>query len=441
MSINNSTFESYYNLAKEQIIENHPKKALIYIQIHLKLHPLDAYAYLLKGNIYSILKQYENSIVQYDKCNKINSNISECYNSLAYSYSKLNKYQTAIKLVSTAIELNPKFLDAYYNKGIFLMKLKTKYSFNEALKTFTKLYSLDRNMHEALLQRGICLVRLERLEEALIELNTYIELVPNNMQAFFELGYILSSLGKYKEAIEANNKVLNLSPGFINANYNKALCYIELKDFDNAIKEFNIVIKANSKDVNSFFKRGECYIEQKHFTHALHDFEKVIKYDNFNASAHYNKGICLSNFKNYKEAKKAFQIAVNLNPKNELYYHTLGNCLRKLKKHKEAIQMYEKGKELKRLNDITNEEKEKDSKDNFSVISIRNNDGFLRRVKTVKETNKDNNDNSNNIINESGLVSHIKEVLKGESVNKLVNKLDFTKAVNMKHKLEKFNKK
>ena len=152
MSINNSTFESYYNLAKQQIIENNPKKALIYIQIHLKLHPLDAYAYLLKGNIYSILKQYENSIVQYDKCNKINPNISECYNSLAYSYSKLNKYQTAIKLVSTAIELNPKFLDAYYNKGIFLMKLKTKYSFNEALKTFTKLYSLDRNMHEALLQ-------------------------------------------------------------------------------------------------------------------------------------------------------------------------------------------------------------------------------------------------------------------------------------------------
>ena len=169
MNINDSTFESFYNLAKQKIIENSPNKALIYIQFHLKLHPSDAYAYLLKGNIYSLLKQYDNSIIQYDKCNKINPSIPECYNSLAYSYSKLNKYQTAIKLVSRAIELNPKFLDAYYNKGIFLMKTKTKYSFNEALKTFTKLYSIDRNMHEALLQRGICLVRLGRLEEALIE--------------------------------------------------------------------------------------------------------------------------------------------------------------------------------------------------------------------------------------------------------------------------------
>ena len=52
--------------------------------------------------------------------------------------------------------------------------------------------------------------------------------------------------------------------------------------------------------------------------------------------------------------------------------------------------------------------------------------------------NKNNNENT---INESGLVNHIKEVLKGESVNKLMKKLDFSKAVNMKHKLERFNKK
>ena len=41
MNINDSTFESFYNLAKQKIIENSPNKALIYIQIHLKLHPSD----------------------------------------------------------------------------------------------------------------------------------------------------------------------------------------------------------------------------------------------------------------------------------------------------------------------------------------------------------------------------------------------------------------
>ena len=175
------------------------------------------------------------------------------------------------------------------------------------------------------------------------------------------------------------------------------------------------------------------------------DFDAVIAYENYNASAHYNRGICLSNFKNFKEAKKAFQNAIKLNPKNDLYYHTLGNCLRKLKKHKEAIQMYEKGKEIKKINDNNNkfnllekEEKEENEKNTKNTEYIGEKKYILRKVKTTKETNKINKENS---INESGLVNHIKEVLKGESVNKLMNKLDFTKAVTMKHKLEIFNKK
>ena len=179
---------------------------------------------------------------------------------------------------------------------------------------------------------------------------------------------------------------------------------------------------------------------QKHYTHALADFDKVVKYENSNASAHYNRGICLSNFKNYKEAKKAFQNAVNLNPKNELYYHTLGNCLRKLKKHKEAILMYEKGKEIKKIkehkNFLKNEENEKESS-----FNNKNNDDYknycLRKVRTVREKSRPN---FNYSINENSLFNHIKEVLKGESAKNLMDKLDFSKAVTMKNKLQMFNK-
>ena len=107
--------------------------------------------------------------------------------------------------------------------------------------------------------------------------------------------------------------------------------------------------------------------------------------------------------------------------------------------------MYEKGKEIKKLNDNNNkfnllekEDKEENEKNNKNTEYIGEKKYILRKVKTTKETNKINKENS---INESGLVNHIKEVLKGESVHKLMNKLDFTKAVTMKHKLEIFNKK
>ena len=140
-----------------------------------------------------------------------------------------------------------------------------------------------------------------------------------------------------------------------------------------------------------------------------------------------------------------------MNPKNEVYYHTLGNCLRKMKKHKEAIEMYEKGKEIKKNKANTNiNEQNKNSNfeeddliskiniNNLNQINLKNKNIIFRRAKTSKEVNKCNVESS---INENGLVSHINEVLKGDSINKLVNKLDLNKAVSMKYKLDKFNKK
>ena len=106
-----------------------------------------------------------------------------------------------------------------------------------------------------------------------------------------------------------------------------------------------------------------------------------------------------------------------------------------MKKHKEAIEMYEKGKEIKKskdnkiineqnLNEIIEEEDliNKININNLNKINFENKNIIFKRTKTTKEIN-------------------IKEVLKGDSINKLVKKLDFSKAVMMKHKLDKFNKK
>ena len=51
---------------------------------------------------------------------------------------------------------------------------------------------------------------------------------------------------------------------------------------------------------------------------------------------------------------------------------------------------------------------------NLNQINLKNKNIIFRRAKTSKEVNKCNVESS---INENGLVSHIKEVLKGDSIN------------------------
>ena len=71
--------------------------------------------------------------------------------------------------------------------------------------------------------------------------------------------------------------------------------------------------------------------------------------------------------------------------------------------------MYEKGKKIKKINDNFNNNDEEDEKNNDTNFN-------LRKVKTVRERNIIN-------INETGLVNHILEGLKGEFTKNLKIKL------------------
>ena len=109
----------YYKLSKQEYHAGNFKKALLYIEINIKLYPYDYLSYLLKGNIETLLSEYEKSIISYEKGIKIKPNNAKLHNDLSFSLSKINKYNTAILESDRAIHLNPFYEDAYFNKGLF----------------------------------------------------------------------------------------------------------------------------------------------------------------------------------------------------------------------------------------------------------------------------------------------------------------------------------
>ena len=147
---------SYYQKSQENFSQKNFQKSLIFIQKEIKFHPLNSEAHLLKAKIYSNLRQFSSSLNSYKKVLKLLPNNTEaiygegkCFKELGFFHEAISKFQQlkinakafnsigtchycmgnkeeAIHQYNKAIQLNPNYTEAYFNKGICLSNLNKK---------------------------------------------------------------------------------------------------------------------------------------------------------------------------------------------------------------------------------------------------------------------------------------------------------------------------
>jgi protein O-mannosyl-transferase len=68
-------------------------------------------------------KHWSNAIADYQRVKAINPKIEQIYNNMGTAYSSLGNYQEAINNFDRAIVLNPDYANAYYGKGLTLLRM------------------------------------------------------------------------------------------------------------------------------------------------------------------------------------------------------------------------------------------------------------------------------------------------------------------------------
>lgn len=127
-------------------------------------------------------------------------NATEWYHEGENLYAQ-GKYEEAINAFDKAIEFDPKYIDAYYWKGLALNDLGR---FEEALKAYDKATMLDSGDYRIWGAKGNTFYDLGRYEEAIKEYDKIIELHPND-ELFYKMAKgnkcrALDALGRTDEA-------------------------------------------------------------------------------------------------------------------------------------------------------------------------------------------------------------------------------------------------
>ena len=176
----------------------------------------------------------------------------------------------AIASYDKAIELDPNYTEAWYNKGAILTNWgeygKADACFDKVIKLDSKNINAWRGkliLNERLLMinfsdssawnnKGNALRNLGRYEEAIRAFDVSIEFDSRSAVTWYNKGVALYDLKRYEEAVECFGKATGLDPSYSKAWYAKGLAVASQAKYKEAIKAFDAAIKINPQCIKAW---------------------------------------------------------------------------------------------------------------------------------------------------------------------------------------------
>ena len=153
-----------------------------------------------------------------------------------YHYDKAkDDYKKAIEHYGKAIKLNPKFAEAYNNRGTAKYYLK---KYEKAIKDYTEAINLNSDhAEEAYCNRGIAKAKSDSKDYAgaIEDFDKAIELNPNLAEAYYNRSKAKYYLKNYPEALKDFNKVIEIKPKLSKSEEGQEL----IKNIEEAMRKQN----------------------------------------------------------------------------------------------------------------------------------------------------------------------------------------------------------
>jgi len=153
----------------------------------------------------------QEAIACYDKAIEINPYYADAFYNKGMALSATSKFTEAITSFDKAIEINPYYADAFYNKG---MALSATSKFTEAIFSYEKTLEIDSDNVKALNGKSWILANQfpTRINEALETIKRALGIDPTDIDILYTYGFIMEHLGSYKESVSIYNHILKQDP-------------------------------------------------------------------------------------------------------------------------------------------------------------------------------------------------------------------------------------
>ena len=315
---------------------------------HQEGHPDDPRDYYFLGEAHFHLGEYDDAIADCDQAISLNPDYSAAYEIRGRAYDAKGMHEQAETDFQKARGLDnevggaiPNF-DRYPERptdhfGLGLAHLKNAdYGepgfYREAIENFSRAIELDPKFADAYKRRGDAYSGLAEEEaesdyynRAIADYNRAIALNPDDASAYSGRGYAFYRQDNFDRAIADFTQAIDLNPGNIGAYGFRGYAFYRQDNFDRAIADFTQVIVLDPDIASAYQDRGDAYFQQGEYKLAIADFTQAIdRYPDFepnpveseiaSASIYYNRGLAHRQLGNETQAAADLKRAAELDP-------------------------------------------------------------------------------------------------------------------------------
>jgi len=226
----------------------------------------------------------------------------------------------------------------------------------DAAAHFTEVLRTDPKNVAALVRRGLALLRTNKPDGALEDLNTAVALDPKSAAARSYRGTVLGTRREHEKALADFEAATKLDPNWWVPINNRATMLDTLGKYDDAIKDYDATIKLESGLAIPFNNRGITWKNKGSLLKALADFGEALRLDPSFDLARLNRAQTYQTLKEWELATKDADDLIERNPATGAYRSTRGDIYRLSGAHAKAALDYEQAIKLnaKDVRSLTN---------------------------------------------------------------------------------------
>ncbi|MGB8603414.1 MAG: tetratricopeptide repeat protein [Rhizomicrobium sp.] len=247
---------------------------------------------------------------------------------------QMGEAKKCVLLLGRSLGFNPNQPGVLFNRGLGLMGLGC---LDEAMDSFEKAVALDPSDIDVWRKLADVQARLGKIMPSLESFSRIIAMQPQSPAGYYDRGTILLRLGRPAEALADFDRALKIRPDYLEAHVNRGTALMNRGRLEESLAAFDAAIALVQGCAPAHLNRGRVLEKLGRGQDALTAYDTAALLDPNDAAAHYNRACLLVGNREYEEALAALDKAVALEPRHGEAYNNRGNVLISLGRLEDAL--------------------------------------------------------------------------------------------------------